>query len=65
MSEQMQGEIANLNSQFEDMDDPRDCYALVKERIQFYRLNGNTVPDELTRMERQLLTECLCQSQGR
>ncbi len=65
MSDQMQGEIANLNSQFEDLDDPRECYAIVKERIQHYKSNGNSVPEDLARMERQLLAECLCQSQGR
>jgi hypothetical protein len=65
MSNQMQGEIANLNSQFEDLDDPRECYALVKERIQHYQTVGSGVPEDLARMERQLFTECLCQSQGR
>lgn len=65
MSDQMQGEIANLNSQFEDLEDPRDCYALVKERIQYYKSTGGNIPEDLARMERHLMTECLCQSQGR
>lgn len=65
MSEQMHSEIANLNSQMESLDDPRQCYALVKERIHQYRNSGATVPDDLARMERHLLTECLCESQGR
>lgn len=65
MSEQMHGEIANLNSQMEDLDDPRQCYALVKQRITQYSANGASVPDDLARLERQLLTECLSQSQGR
>ncbi|MEQ1577897.1 MAG: hypothetical protein ABL894_09605 [Hyphomicrobium sp.] len=65
MSEQMQSEIANLNTQIEVLDDPRQCYALVKERIHQYRASGMKVPEDLARMERQLLTECLCESQGR
>ncbi len=65
MSEQMQSEIANLNSQMEAIDDPRQCYALVKERITQYSANGASVPEDLARLERQLLTECLCASQGR
>jgi hypothetical protein len=65
MSEQMHSEIASLNSQMENIDDPRQCYALVKERITYYCANGASVPEDLARLERQLLTECLCQSQGR
>jgi hypothetical protein len=65
MSEQMQSEIANLNSQMEEIDDPRQCYALVKERITRYSASGASVPEDLARLERQLLTECLCASQGR
>ena len=65
MSEQMHGEIASLNSQIESLDDPRQCYALVKERIHQYRSSGASVPEDLARMERNLLTECLCASQGR
>lgn len=61
----MQSEIANLNSQMESLDDPRQCYALVKERIGQYSAQGAKVPDDLARLERQLLTECLCASQGR
>lgn len=65
MSEQMHSEIANLNSQMENIDDPRQCYALVKERIAQYCAKGASVPEDLARLERQLLTDCLCQSQGR
>ena len=65
MSEQMQSEIANINSQMDSFDDPRQCYALVKERIQNYRAQGASVPEDLARLERHLLTECLCASQGR
>ena len=65
MSEQMQSEIANLNSQMDTLDDPRQCYALVKQRIREYSASGASVPEDLARMERHLLTECLCASQGR
>jgi hypothetical protein len=65
MNEQMQSEIADLNRQMEAMDDPRRCYALVQERIRKYRQSGANVPQDLALLERQLLTECLAESQGR
>jgi hypothetical protein len=46
-------------------DDPRACYALVQQRIREYRKAGNSVPDDLVRMERSLMTECMAASQGR
>lgn len=65
MSDQMQSEIAEINGQMEAIEDPRQCYALVQERIRTYRARGITIPDDLARIERQLLTECLAESQGR
>jgi hypothetical protein len=65
MSDQMQSEIANLNTQMEAIDDPRRCYAMVQERIRKYRQSGSKVPEELARLERSYLAECLAESQGR
>ena len=67
MSEQMgSGDIAELVQQMEQSeDDPRRCYALVKQRISEYRQSGNTVPEDLVRMEKSLMTECMAASQGR
>lgn len=65
MSEQMQSEIAEINSTIEQIDDPRRCYALVKERIERLRIAGTMVPDDLARIERSLMVECLAESQGR
>ena len=67
MSAQMGGEdIAELVQQMEQSeDDPRRCYALVKQRISDYRQMGHTVPDDLVRMEKTLMTECMAASQGR
>lgn len=67
MSQQMgHVEIADLMQQMEQSeDDPRRCYALVKQRISECRQSGRTVPDDLTRMERLLQRECMAQSQGR
>jgi hypothetical protein len=65
MSDQMQCEIAELSHRMDELEDPRDCYALIKERINTYRSKGSTVPEELARMEHQLMTECMAQSQGR
>lgn len=65
MSDQMQSEIAELNHRLEELEDPRDCYALIKERINTYRSKGTSVPEDLARMERNLMTECMAASQGR
>lgn len=65
MSDQMQSEIAELNTRFDEIEDPRQCYALVQERIRRYRAAGRQVPDDLTLMERRLMAECMAQSQGR
>ena len=67
MSKQMGGgDIAELVQQMEQSeDDPRRCYALVKQRISEYRQAGNSVPDDLVRLERTWMVECMQQSQGR
>jgi chorismate mutase len=65
MSDQMQSEIAEINQKIDEIDDPRRCYAMVQERIQRLRQSGIVVPDELKRIERQLVAECLAESQGR
>lgn len=65
MSEQMQSEIAQLSGELDQIDDPRQGYALVQERIRTYRSSGDRVPDALSQMERRLMRECMDQSQGR
>lgn len=67
MSQQMGGtDIAELVQQMaQTEDDPRACYALVKQRISEYRQQGSAVPDDLARMERSLMVECMLESQGR
>ena len=65
MSDQMQSEIAELNHRIDELQDPRACYALVQDRIRTYRTSGSVVPDDLKRLEHQLMTECMAQSQGR
>ena len=67
MSQQMGSvEIADLVQQMEQSeDDPRRCYALVKQRIVECRNSGRAIPEDLVRMERSLKLECLSQSQGR
>ena len=65
MSNQMQSEIAEINQTIEQIDDPRRCYALVQDRIRKLRQAGRMVPDDLARIERQLMVECLAESQGR
>lgn len=67
MAQQMgSGDFAELVHQMEQSDDdPRQCYALVKKRITEFRRSGKAVPDELSRLEKSLLTECMHASQGR
>ncbi len=67
MAEQMGSAVdADLVRQMEQSeDDPRRCYALVKQRISEYHQSGNSVPEELVRIERALMVDCLSASQGR
>jgi hypothetical protein len=67
MSQQMgSGDIADLVHQMEQSeDDPRQCYALVKERITEIRHSGRAIPEELSKLEKQYMTECMLASQGR
>jgi hypothetical protein len=65
MTNQMQGEIAQLNSELEEMDDPREAYAKVQSKIGGYRRAGKTVPEDLALIEKRLMTECMAASQGR
>lgn len=58
-------EIAEINSRIEEAEDPRECYQLVREKIKMRERRGESVPDDLLRLERTLLTECNAQSQGR
>lgn len=64
MTDQMQSEIAELNSKLEEIDDPRRSYAVVQERIRLYRTLGREVPQELLHIERRLLNDCLLESRG-
>ena len=65
MTEQMQSEIAELALQMERVDDPRQSFAMVQERIRGYRQQGVIIPEELARLEKSLARECLSESQGR
>lgn len=65
MTNQMGTEISELSRQMEQMDDPRQCYRLVKERIQQHQQAGASIPADLHRLERQLMAECMAESQGR
>jgi len=61
----MQAEIAELNGQIADLDDPRRGWALVRERMELYRRAGWAIPEDLAHIEKQLQTECMLASQGR
>lgn len=65
MTEQMQSEIANLSREIEQIDDPRQSYAMVRERIRQIRQRGIEVPAELSNLEKSLAADCLSESQGR
>ena len=65
MTEKQREEIVELNSRLECLDDPRECYALVKMRIAEHERAGERVSDDLAMLERSLLNDCLLASQGR
>jgi hypothetical protein len=65
MPNQMQSEIAQLNSELEQTDDPRECYAKVQAKIRRYRQQGAKVPEDLALIEKRLMAECISASQGR
>ena len=59
-------EMADLVQQMEQSDDdPRRCYALVQQQIRACRQAGARIPEDLKRLERTLMAECLAESQGR
>jgi hypothetical protein len=65
MPNQMQSEIAELNIELEQTDDPREAYAKVQAKIRRYRQAGMKVPEDLALIEKRLMTECMAASQGR
>jgi hypothetical protein len=58
-------DIAVLLTSIDDHDDPRDAYALLQQRIREYRIAGWSVPEELIRVERTMITDFMAESQGR
>jgi hypothetical protein len=64
-NKQSGSDIAVLLTSIEDQDDMRDAYAMLQERISEYRSAGWSVPDELIRVERSMMTEFMAESQGR
>jgi hypothetical protein len=60
----MHGEIANLNAQIEQVDDPRAGFAIVQARIKAIKSAGRDVPVELARLERNLQNDCISESRG-
>jgi hypothetical protein len=65
LSNNEQTDIKVLLTSIDEHDDPRDAYALVQERIREYRSAGWSVPEELIRVERSMMTEFMAESQGR
>jgi len=65
MPNQMQSEIAALNNELEQTDDPREGYAKVQAKIGKLRQAGKKVPDDLVLIEKRLMHECMAASQGR
>jgi hypothetical protein len=65
MPNQMQGEIAALNVELDETDDPREGYAKVQAKIRKFRQAGQKVPDDLVLIEKRLMHECMLASQGR
>jgi hypothetical protein len=58
-------EVAELNGLIDETEDPRECYAAVRDCIRKHREAGDEIPEDLQRLEKVMLTECLAESQGR
>lgn len=58
-------DVAELNGLIDEVDDPRECYAAVRDCIRKHREAGQEIPEDLERLEKVMLTECLSASQGR
>ncbi|MEQ8826032.1 MAG: hypothetical protein RIC14_16820 [Filomicrobium sp.] len=65
MSANVLQEVEELNGLIDETEDPRECYAAVCECIQKHREAGEDIPEDLQRLEKVMLTECLAESQGR
>lgn len=64
-AEKLYEDFAVIMDEIHGTEDPRQAYAIVKDRIQEYRSAGWAVPDDLIRVERNLMSECAAESQGR
>jgi hypothetical protein len=58
-------DIKVLLSAIDEQDDPRDAYAMLQDRIRQYRTAGWSVPEDLIRVERSMMTDFMAESQGR
>lgn len=64
-TEKLYEDFAVVIGEIHSTDDPREAYAIVQDRIREYRSAGWAVPDDLIRIERNLMTEFMAESQGR
>lgn len=60
-----EGEIKELFKELDELEDPRECVARIREQMAKYAAAGIEVPDDLVRTERRFQTECMIESQGR
>ncbi|MDX2290194.1 MAG: hypothetical protein NW217_15415 [Hyphomicrobiaceae bacterium] len=65
MAREVAQELHELNVRIEEIEDPRESYALVKDCIRRRKDAGEEVPEALSMLERSLLVDCLSASQGR
>jgi hypothetical protein len=63
--EELKRDTYRLLAEVREVEDPREAYARVQQRIRMYRNSGHRVPEELRCCERQLATEFMAESQGR
>jgi hypothetical protein len=64
-AENFHEDLTVLLGEIDQVDDPREAYAMVQDRIQDYRRAGWAVPDDLIRVQRTMMTEFMAESQGR
>jgi len=58
-------EVRSIIAQVEQSDDPRQGVQLIRQRMSELRDAGEEVPEEFTRVEKQLIADCIDASQGR
>ena len=64
-AQQAERDVARILSEIDQLEDSRQGFAVVQERIANLEAAGKSVPENLVRVHKVLQAECMAQSQGR